>query len=74
MRVLAYLALSEAQKIDDSLFPGILMATVSRENGFEWIKEEELYRLSGLAQTVDRTLRGKLSGFFTQLDSKHPTG
>ena len=69
MRVLAYLALSETQKIDDSLFPEILMATVSRENGFEWIKEEELYRLSGLAQTVDRTLMVKLSGFFTPLES-----
>jgi hypothetical protein len=65
MRVLAYLALSETQKIDDSLFPEILMATVSRENGFEWINEEELHRLSGLAQTVDRTLMGKLSGLFT---------
>jgi hypothetical protein len=69
MRVFAYLALSETQKIDDSLFPGILMATVSRENGFEWIKEEELYRLSGLAKTVDRMLMGKLSGFFTPLES-----
>jgi len=69
MKVLAYLALSETQKIDDSLFPEILMATVSRENGFEWIKAEELYRLSGLAQTVDRTLTEKLSGFFTPLES-----
>jgi len=65
MRLLAYLALSETQKIDDSLFPEILMATVSRENGFEWIKEEELYRLSGLAKTVDKTLMEKLSGFLT---------
>jgi hypothetical protein len=65
MKVLAYLALSETQKIDDSLFSEILMATVSRENGFEWINEEELHRLSGLAQTVDRTLMGKLSGFLT---------
>ena len=69
MRLLAYLALSETQNIDDSLFPEILMATVSRENGFEWIKEEELHRLSGLAQTVDRTLMGKLSGFLTGFTS-----
>ena len=63
MRVLAYLALSETQKLDDSLFPGILMATVSRGKGFEWIREEELYKLSSLAQTVDRMLVEKLSGF-----------
>lgn len=63
MKVLAYLALSETQKIDDSLFPGILMASVSREKGFEWVKEEELYKLSGLAKKVDQIFTEKLSGF-----------
>lgn len=63
MKVLAYLVLSETQKIDDSLFPGILMATVSKGKGFEWIKEEELCRLSGLAKKVDRIFTEKLSGF-----------
>jgi hypothetical protein len=72
MKILAYLVLSETQKIDESLFPGILMATVSRENGFEWVKEEELYRLSGLAKTVDRTFTEKLSDFFAPLESPTP--
>jgi hypothetical protein len=63
MKVLAYFALSETQKIDDSLFPGIMMASVSREKGFEWVKEEELYRLSGLAKKVDGIFTEKLSGF-----------
>ena len=66
MKVLAYLALSETQKIDDSLFPGILMATISKGKGFEWVKEEELCRLSGLAQKVDRTFTEKLSGFLSR--------
>ncbi len=76
MKVLAYLALSETQKIDDSLFPGILMATVSMGKGFEWIEEEELYRLSGLAQQVDRIFTEKLSDFFTPLESPaiYPVG
>lgn len=73
MKVLAYLALSEAQKIDDSLFPGILMATVSRGKGFEWIKEEELHRLSGLAEKVDRILMVKLSDFWKDLFMNKPS-
>lgn len=76
MKILAYLALSETQKIDDSLFPGILMASVSREKGFEWVREEELYKLSGLAKKVDGIFTEKLSGFFTPLEGSiiYPVG
>ena len=65
MKVLAYLALTETQKIDDSVFPRILMATLSRDRGFDWVREEEIHRLSGLAERVDRMLTGKLSSYFT---------
>ena len=65
MKVLAYLALTETQKTDESLFPGILMAVVSQERGFEWIRKEEIHRLSDLAKMVDRMLMEMLPSFFT---------
>lgn len=64
MKLLAYLALVETQKIDDSLFPEILMAVLSRERGFEWIRKEELHRLSEGAHRVDRLLMETLSSYF----------
>jgi hypothetical protein len=61
LMLLAYYSLAETQKLDRSLAPGIHMATLSASEGFRWVAESEIGRLSSLAEDFDGSLREGLS-------------
>ncbi len=58
-----YFSISETQKIDSSLLPGMRMVVLTEENGFEWVTEEALQKLSRMAQIVKTKLTQGLPGF-----------
>ena len=60
MKVFACLSLMETQNLDGSLFPEIRLATISEENGFEWITEKECRKICDKARKVDRLLSERL--------------
>lgn len=60
VKLLSYFAMSETQKLDNSLFQGIKMAVISRGHGFGWIMVEELKELSEMARDVDAELSKSL--------------
>ncbi len=60
VKLLSYFAMSETQKLDNSLFPAIRMAVISRGHGFRWITDEELKKLSKMARDVDAELSKSL--------------
>ncbi len=64
IKLSAYLSMTVTQKIDTSLFPGIRMAIILKDNGFEWITVEEVQRLSNMSKTVETELSKELPGFF----------
>ncbi len=70
MKLLAYLSMAETQKIDASLFPGIRMATISRDNGFKWVAVEEIQRLSTMSKRVEAEFSRELLGFFNSWKSQ----
>ncbi len=62
--------MAETQKIDASLFPGIRMATISRDNGFKWVAVEEIQRLSTMSKRVEAEFSRELLGFFNSWKSQ----
>jgi hypothetical protein len=53
MKLFAYFSITETHKIDGAIFPDVRMASISKDNGFEWIKAEEMDRLSSMAKSVE---------------------
>jgi hypothetical protein len=61
LSLLAYYALTETRKMDNSIAPGIRMAALSADEGFAWIPERRIQRLSGLAERFDGSIREGLA-------------
>lgn len=69
MKLFVYFSMYETQKIDKSLFSNVKMAIVSKDNGFNWIKGEEIQKLSLLAKKVDVILsEGLFNSFVVKRD------
>ncbi len=64
MKLFAYFSIIETQQIDNSLFPDIRMAILSKDNGLEWITAEEIQRLSNMSKRVEVKLSKALLGCF----------
>ncbi|MBI5575780.1 MAG: hypothetical protein HY896_05395 [Deltaproteobacteria bacterium] len=62
--LLSYMSVTETQKIDGSMDPGIRMATLSARDGFGWLDEESLRRLSARSRAAgDMLARGLFEKF-----------
>jgi hypothetical protein len=61
LSLLSYYSLTEIQKLDDSIAPGIRMASLSDRDGFIWIAEDEWQQLSSLAEEFDGSIREGLA-------------
>lgn len=61
LMLLAYYSLAETQKLDSSLARGVRMATLCADEGFQWVPESEIARLSRLAEVFDGSFRRVLS-------------
>lgn len=69
MKLFVYFSMYEIQKIDKSLCPNVRMAIISEDNGFNWVKGEEIQKLSLLAKKVDVILsEGLLNSFVVKRD------
>lgn len=62
--LLSCLSLAGTQALDKSLFPGIRMATLTEADGFAWVGEEAIRRLSDAADRVDRRLARGVYDYF----------
>ena len=63
MKLFTCFSLIQTQKLDDSLYQNIRMATIS-DRGFEWVKEEELKALQTMTAKFDTSLYDGLFDFF----------
>jgi len=66
MKALAYLSLSETQKIDDSIFPNLRLAVLTPKNGFKWIKESEVKQIVPLVKKAEKEFSDSLTVFFKE--------
>lgn len=67
MKLVALYSLTETQRLDDSIYPGIRMATLSAEEGFRWVEEAELKGLASLMPAAGRLIGEELSLCFASV-------
>jgi len=67
LKISAYFSITESQKLDNSLIPGIRMAVLTEEKGFEWVTEEEIHVLSKIAEVEDKKLNRELLRLWSSL-------
>ncbi len=67
MKLAALYSLTETQKLDGSIYPGVRMATLSPEGGFRWVEEAELKGLASLMPAAGRLIGEELTRCFASM-------